>query len=181
MTTTSASALIYSIGATTLVQLPQALSQALPSRGAAMAEGTIGGAPFRTVCEPDGRGGHWFMLPDDLLATAGAAVGDTVSLQLAPSDDWAEPDMPADLRTALDSTPPAALAWDDITTIARWDWVRWIRATKVPATRQKRIATACDMLAHGKRRPCCFNRSQCTDTRVSKSGKLIEPATLPAE
>lgn len=179
MTGSEGNAQIYSIDTVTLVQLPKAVSQALPSRGIAMARGTIGAAPFHAACEPDGRGSHWIKLTDDILKETGAAVGDVVTIRLAPTDDWLEPDMPSDLRAALDDTPPAAEAWDDITTIARWDWIRWISATRVPITRQKRIDTACDMLANGKRRPCCFNRSQCTVTMVSKSGKLIEPDALP--
>jgi plasmid stabilization system protein ParE len=49
--------------------------------------------------------------------------------------------------------------WKDITPAARRDFVHWIVSPKKAETRVKRIETACDMLAKGKRRPCCFDRS----------------------
>jgi hypothetical protein len=49
--------------------------------------------------------------------------------------------------------------WQDITTKARADWILWITTAKKADTRARRIANACDMLATGKRRVCCFDRS----------------------
>jgi hypothetical protein len=42
---------------------------------------------------------------------------------------------------------------------ARRDWIFWISTAKQAETRVRRIANACDMLAKGKRRVCCFDRS----------------------
>ncbi|HBK45151.1 MAG TPA: hypothetical protein DDZ67_01690, partial [Xanthomonadaceae bacterium] len=64
-----------------------------------------------------------------------------------------------DLREALVAQPAARATWDDITAVARRDWIFWISSGKKAETRVKRIATACDMLAAGKRRACCFDRS----------------------
>src|ERR1700722_9812376 len=44
----------------------------------------------------------------------------------------------------------------DITPLARRDWIFSITSAKQPETRQRRIEKACDMLASGKRRLCCF-------------------------
>ena len=49
--------------------------------------------------------------------------------------------------------------WSEITPIARRDWIQWITSGKRAETRALRIDKACDMLAKGKRRPCCFDRS----------------------
>ncbi|MFO0836196.1 MAG: YdeI/OmpD-associated family protein [Phycisphaerales bacterium] len=49
--------------------------------------------------------------------------------------------------------------WSDITPAARRDWVHWIESAKQAVTRARRVAMAIDMLAKGKRRPCCFDRS----------------------
>jgi hypothetical protein len=49
--------------------------------------------------------------------------------------------------------------WADITPIARRDWIQWITSAKQAQTRARRIGNACDMLAGGKRRVCCFDRS----------------------
>lgn len=68
--------------------------------------------------------------------------------------------VPADLKKALAAAPAKAReVWSDITAAARRDFVHWITSGKKAETRVKRIETACDMLAKGKRRPCCFDRS----------------------
>ena len=67
--------------------------------------------------------------------------------------------MPADLRKALASAPKARAVWSDITPIARRDWIQWIVSAKRPETRSRRVDNACSMLAGGKRRICCFDRS----------------------
>ena len=152
------------IGSGILMALPEDVSATLPTRGMVLVEGTINGAPFRAVLEPDGRGSHWFRVGEALCAAARADVGDTVTLAIAPAKDWPEPTVPQDLRLALAASPEARALWDDITPLARWDWIRWVGATRSPQTRRHRVAVAIDKLAAGKRRPCCFDRSQCTLT-----------------
>ena len=152
------------VGSGILLALPQDVSATLPTRGMTLVEGTINGAPFRAVLEPDGQGSHWFRVSEALREAARADVGDAVALALAPMRDWPEPAVPQDLREALAASPEAAALWEDITPAARWDWIRWLGATRSPQTRQRRVAVAIDKLTAGKRRPCCFNRSQCTLT-----------------
>jgi hypothetical protein len=152
------------IGSGVLLRLPEEVSAGLPSRGMVSVEGTINGAPFRAVLEPDGRGSHWCQVTEALRAAANADVGDTVTLAIAPTTDWPEPTVPTDLTRALAATPSARALWRTITPLARWDWIRWIGATRSPQTRQRRVAVAIDKLDAGKRRPCCFDRNQCTLT-----------------
>ena len=42
--------------------------------------------------------------------------------------------------------------------------------------RAKRVGVSIDKIDHGKRRPCCFDLSSCTDPDVARSGKLPEPS-----
>jgi uncharacterized protein YdeI (YjbR/CyaY-like superfamily) len=70
-----------------------------------------------------------------------------------------EPEIPSDLQEALAAAPEARAVWDDTTTIARLDWIHWITSAKQSKTRAKRVIDACDMLASGKRRVCCFDPS----------------------
>ena len=58
--------------------------------------------------------------------------------------------------------------------MARWEWVRWVSATGNPATRQRRVEVSVSKLTSGKRRPCCFDLSSCTDPDLSRNGKLVE-------
>jgi hypothetical protein len=55
--------------------------------------------------------------------------------------------------------PKARALWSDITPNARRDWIHWITSAKQAETRVRRIKNACSMLAAGKRRVCCFDRS----------------------
>jgi len=122
-------------------------------------DGTLGGAPFQATLEPDGEGSHWLKVDRALREAAGAEAGDTVALEIAPVDKEPEPKVPADLRSALAANPAAKATWADVTPVARRDWIHWITSGKKAETRVKRIDTACDKLASGMRRACCFDRS----------------------
>ncbi|MFL6594426.1 MAG: YdeI/OmpD-associated family protein [Chthoniobacterales bacterium] len=144
----------------TFLILPKNASVKLPSRSMTAVEGTINGVAFQAVLEPDGAKSHWLKVDRKLSEAAGAEPGDVVILEIAPAAEEPEPILPRDLRTALAGAQPKARdVWADITPIARRDWVQWITSAKQAETRTRRIKNACSMLASGKRRPCCFDRS----------------------
>ena len=122
-------------------------------------EGTINGFPFRATLEPDGKKSHWLKVDRKMRKSAGADAGDVVTLEIAPAGEELESEVPTDLRQALAAAPKARALWSDITPIARRDWIQWIVSAKRPETRARRIRNACLMLAGGKRRVCCFDRS----------------------
>jgi hypothetical protein len=168
---------LHTIDTWTIVRLPEKASAMLPSRGQVAVQGTFNGHEFQTVLEPDGRSGHWMRVDEKLQRTAAVSAGDTAALEIEPAGDWPEPNVPQDLETALETAPqPIQDLWNDITPMARWEWVRWVNATKNPDTRRRRVEVSISKMNSGKRRPCCFNLAACTDPDVSRSGKLIEPA-----
>ncbi len=65
-------------------------------------------------------------------------------------------DLPMDLKAALISRPKALETWEDITPIARNEWICWVESAKQAPTRRKRINWGCENLEEGKRRPCCW-------------------------
>jgi hypothetical protein len=140
-----------------------------------MVKGTIHGIPFQNVLEPDGNRSHWLAFDADLQKATRAVAGSDIIVTMEPTDVWVEPEIPDDLEKALKEHPTQYALWSAITPSARWDWIRWIRATNVEETRKRRIAVALSKLKKGERRPCCFNRNTCTVPEVSKSGALIEP------
>jgi hypothetical protein len=146
-------------GTWSFLVLPKAASARLPTRSALTVDGTLNGRALRTVLEPDGQKSHWLKVPRKLREAAGAAVGDVVTLEMAPSPKELEPKVPADLRKALAAAARARALWSAITPAARRDWIMWIVSAKQPGTRARRISNACDMLGKGKRRVCCFDRS----------------------
>ncbi len=162
----------------TILMFPKSASAKLPSRGMTLVEGTINDFRSKIVLEPDGKGSHWFRVDAGLRELAGIEAGDTVKMAVEPSKEWPEPEVPVDLHKALASDPQANALWMKITPMARWDWLRWIRATNNHETRNRRIEVALSKLKDGERRPCCFNRNLCTEPEVSKNGMLIEPTKI---
>jgi hypothetical protein len=168
---------VCAIDGTVLVRLTDQASSALPSRGQVAVHATLDGHPFDTVVEPDGRKGHWVRLDPGVRRTTEIAPGDKARLTLEVAAEWPEPEVPDDLAGALGSAPARVReVWEDITPMARWEWVRWVGATASAQTRQRRVEVSISKLDGGKRRPCCFDLASCTDPDLARSGKLREPS-----
>jgi hypothetical protein len=165
----------HTIDRTTIVRLPREASGQLPSRGQVAVRGTINGEQFRAVLEPDGESGHWMSIDRTLQRSAGVRAGDSATLEIEVLKEWPEPDVPPDLAAALAAAPQKIRdLWKDITPMARWEWVRWVNATPNPDTRTRRVDVTISKMKSGKRRPCCFNLSACTDPKLSRNGKLVD-------
>jgi hypothetical protein len=143
----------------TFLVLPKNASAKLPTRSRTTVEGTINGFAFQATLEPDGQKSHWLKVSKKIRESAGAVIGDVVALEIVSVGKEPQPSVPADLRKALAAAPQARALWSDITPIARRDWIHWITSAKKLETRARRIENACEMLASGKRRVCCFDRS----------------------
>jgi hypothetical protein len=165
---------VRKIGRWTIVRLPDDESAKLPSRGQIAVKGVMNRHALQTVLEPDGRRGHWLKVDTKLRQALALTEGETVALEVEPTKDWPEPDIPRDFQTALADAPDISKLWKDITPMARWEWVRWISATKNPETRKRRVEVGISKLRSGKRRPCCFDLAACTDPDLSKNGRLVE-------
>lgn len=152
--------------------LPRSASDTLPRRGRTTVDGTINGAAFRQTLEPDGQLSHWLKVSAALRDAAGVEFGDVVTVDLACVEPEPDPDVPSDLKKALRANPAAGATWESTTTVARLDWIHWVTSAKQARTRAKRIDDACDMLASGKRRVCCFDPSGF----YSKAFKAPQPA-----
>jgi hypothetical protein len=161
------------IGRWTIVRLPDDASAKLSSRGQVAVKGVMNRHAFQTVLEPDGRRGHWLKVDKKLQRALAVSEGETVAVEVEPTD-WPEPDIPRDFQSALADAPDISEVWKDITPMARWEWVRWINATKNPETRKRRVEVGISKLRSGKRQPCCFDLAACTDPGLSKNGTLVE-------
>ena len=64
--------------------------------------------------------------------------------------------MPTDLRQALMSNQVVLKSWEDITPLARNEFICWIENAKQYKTRARRVRRTCEELIEGKRRPCCW-------------------------
>jgi hypothetical protein len=169
-------AALSDIGTRTILRLPEVASEALPSRGQVSVTGTLAGHAFRTVLEPDGELGHWMNVDEDLRRAAGVGPGCETTVDLEVTKEWPEPAVPEDFARALAAAPRKVRdTWDDITPMARWEWIRWVNETKNPNTRAVRIEKSMSKLNGTHRRPCCFNLAACTDPELARSGRLVAP------
>lgn len=64
--------------------------------------------------------------------------------------------LPPDLRKAFTSSPKALRAWEDITPLARNEWIYWTISVKNPETRKDHVRRVVSELIEGMRRPCCW-------------------------
>ncbi len=164
------------VGGHPLLLVPEGVSRRLPSRGQAAIRGVVNGVDFSAVLEPDGRRGHWLRIDSSWGINPDEDAQEDVDISFEVSPEWPEPDVPPDLaRALLDAPDDVRETWADITPMARWEWVRWVNATANVTTRERRIVVSLSKMADGKRRPCCFDLSACTDVTVSSSGKLRQP------
>ena len=64
--------------------------------------------------------------------------------------------MPTDLRKTLIADKAALAKWEDITPLARNEWICWVENAKQLETRNRRIGRVRTELKEGMRRPCCW-------------------------
>jgi hypothetical protein len=65
-------------------------------------------------------------------------------------------EVPEDLRKALIADKVALALWEDITPLARNEWICWVESVKKPETRREHVNRVCSELKEGMRRPCCW-------------------------
>ncbi|WP_147919176.1 YdeI/OmpD-associated family protein [Ruania zhangjianzhongii] len=65
-------------------------------------------------------------------------------------------ELPADLHDALSGNAVALAAWQDITPLARNEFICWVDDAKQTGTRERRIRRTQEELEEGQRRPCCW-------------------------
>lgn len=65
-------------------------------------------------------------------------------------------DMPADLRKVLTADPDVLATWEDLTPLARNEWICWVVSVKKAETRNQHIERVSTELIEGMRRPCCW-------------------------
>ncbi|MEK7550012.1 MAG: YdeI/OmpD-associated family protein [Patescibacteria group bacterium] len=82
--------------------------------------------------------------------------------------------IPVDLREALSSDTKALTAWENLTPLARNEWICWVTFVKKEETRKEHIERLIVELKEGKRRPCCWiGCIHRTDKSISPSVQAI--------
>lgn len=82
--------------------------------------------------------------------------------------------LPTDLREALSSDAKALAAWEDLTPLARNEWICWTISVKTPEKREEHVRRLVSQLKEGKRRPCCwYGCTHRTDKALSPSQEFV--------
>ncbi len=83
-------------------------------------------------------------------------------------------ELPEDLRNTLASDAEALAAWEDLTPLARNEWICWTISVKKPETRQQHVERVAPELKEGVRRPCCWiGCIHRTDKAISPSVQYV--------
>lgn len=143
-------------GSGSLLNMPRELSAELSFRGTTMVEGTIDSFPFRAALESVGDDGHRLRIGKAVQDAAGAHEGELVMVEITRVDEEPEIRVPLDLLEAIEAAPQVQALWEEITPMARREWIRWVASAKQEETRARRIEVGIDKLRKGMRRPCCF-------------------------
>ncbi len=64
--------------------------------------------------------------------------------------------IPMDLEMAISAVPKVLALWEDITPLARNEWICWVISGVKAETRNIRIDKAISKMKGGMRRPCCW-------------------------
>jgi hypothetical protein len=82
--------------------------------------------------------------------------------------------LPPDLQKALAADTKALLAWEDITPLARNEWICWAISVKSSDKRKEHVGRVVSELKEGMRRPCCwFGCVHRKDKALSPSQKFV--------
>ncbi len=64
--------------------------------------------------------------------------------------------IPTDLKKLLTANPDVLKKWNDLTPLARNEWICWVTMVKKAETRADHVRRLQEDLRKGKRRPCCW-------------------------
>lgn len=64
--------------------------------------------------------------------------------------------IPSDLSEAIARDVQAASLWNDLTPLARNEWICWVSFVKKEETRHDHVRRVVSELKEGMRRPCCW-------------------------
>ncbi len=78
--------------------------------------------------------------------------------------------LPLDLQKALVADKAALALWEDLTPLARNEWICWVTFVKQEKTREDHVRRTVSELKEGMRRPCCWIGC------IHRSDKKISPS-----
>jgi hypothetical protein len=137
--------------AATGIRLPFDAQKVFGTRARVPVRGTINGHPFRGSIFPDGDGTHYMVVRKQLREAAGVRGGEIISIVMERDDEPRTVTPPPQLARALKADKRAQAAWDKLSYTRQREYAESIEAAKRPETRLRRIESAVEQLAAGKK------------------------------
>lgn len=85
-------------------------------------------------------------------------------------------DLPTDMIEALTATQEIVGLWENLTPIARNEFICWVEDAKQEKTRFRRIQRTIEELLEGQKRPCCW--AGCIHRTDKKPGKWLQDVLI---
>jgi len=63
---------------------------------------------------------------------------------------------PGELCAVLEADEPLNTKWNELTPLARNEWICWLTSPRKPETRAAHLVRLQEEVLDGKRRPCCW-------------------------
>ena len=83
-------------------------------------------------------------------------------------------ELPEDLQQTLAADAEALAAWEDLTPLARNEWICWTISVRKPETSNEHVERVRTELKEGVRRPCCwYGCIHRTDKPISPSVQYV--------
>ncbi|MBP7857491.1 MAG: YdeI/OmpD-associated family protein [Candidatus Saccharimonadales bacterium] len=89
--------------------------------------------------------------------------------------------LPDDFRAAIATDQKMLTMWQDITPLARNEWICWVLDAKKPETRARRIAVGRSKMQSGMRRPCCWAGCSHRQKSTNSRGNVLAPVPSTLE
>lgn len=136
----------------TFVEVPPDILAALGARKRPAVRVLINGVELRTTIAVYG-GQSYIGVRRDIREAAEVAPGEAIEVSVELDDQPRTVELPDDLAAALDAEPEARRIFEGLSFTNRKEYVEWVKAAKRPATRQKRVTEAPNLLKNGQRTP----------------------------
>ena len=147
-------AVLHKVGRNRCVDVPPSVSRALGGAVYVAVRGTMQEIPFHSTLVPRGGGKHRLFVHSRVWRTLAPRKPASIEVTLEADATPRGIDAPEDLVRALERRPIAGQLYTALTPTLRTEIIRWIRAAKSPATRERRLEVGMDRLeemAHRRR------------------------------
>lgn len=134
---------------TQIIVVPGEVLEALGGKATKRVLCTIQGHTLRLGLLPLEGGGRYLMLNKDVCRVVGIALGQELTIDIAPDPTPDLVDLPDELAEALAAWPEAETAFNNYSGSHRRAMARLVADAKQPATRARRAVQLVERLAHG--------------------------------